>query len=118
MVNNREIANGIYKFLQECASEEGQVLPPLRFDINDLENDGLIFRAEQPESYFYFGEVYNFRYTIFYISPNGNDAHFKQLNNLNLIVNKLNDLKKIELKNKVYNIITVLINGEPWPKTN
>lgn len=113
---NRQMANSIYKFILEKA--DGIIIPPLRFNFTDMQNDGLVFRSEQPESYYYFGDIGNLKYTVFYFSPNGDNSHLKQLNILDYILKRLNDLKELKIKNNIYNIITVYINGLPWPLTN
>lgn len=115
MLLNRKMATAIYNYLRD---EADFVLPALRFNFGDLENDGLVFRSESNDGNFYFGNVGNLKYSVFYIAPNGNNSHYKQLNAMDYILKKLNEIKQVKIDDINYNIITIYLNGLPWPETN
>lgn len=115
MLLNRKMATAIYNFLRDDADI---VIPPLRFNFGDLENAGLIFRSETTEANYYFGNVGNLKYSVYYIANSSGDEHFKQLNAMDYILKKINEIKKLKIDGINYNVNTIYINGLPWPQTN
>lgn len=112
---NRKIAAEIY----QMAIKNNNDLPPYAFDINDVVEGGLTFSPLQPNLKYYFGNIANFEYNIFYRANNGNTGSLTQQHQLEYLFNFfINDLKLIQIEQKVYNVINVYINGVVNPNIN
>lgn len=106
-----KIGESVYNEISKFVNE----LEPYRFNLTEIKNGGFVFQVSQPDQKFYFGEIIQQAYKLYYFSNNTNSKHLDQLKKMDEIVKTLISLKNIEIDKKNYKILNVYINGNPNP---
>lgn len=94
-------------------------LPEYKFNINDIENTGIVFLNNEPmvSKYYFDDEKYNrVNYDIYYFANKAN--HKIQLDNLDNILIELKNIKSVIIDTEIYEFPIIYINGKPFQSSN
>lgn len=110
-LSSLKIGQAVYDEISKSVTN----LQPYRYNLTDIKNGGFVFQSQQPDQKFYFGDILQQSFKLYYFSPNGNDRHFQQLTIMDNILKTLISIKTITVDNVDYQIQSLFINNQPAP---
>lgn len=110
----RQMGQEIYSHLKKIIP----TLPEYKFNINDVQNSGIVFLNSRPQnSKLYFDCVTErLNYSIFYFASKS--EHKKQLDNLDVILDELIKIDKIQIGQDTFLFSIIYLNGKPFQPSN
>lgn len=110
----RQMGQEIYFHLKKIIPK----LPEYKFNINDVQNSGIVFLNTQPtNSKLYFDDTTNrLNYSIYYFASKS--EHKNQLDNLDIILDQLIKIKEIQVGQDTFLFSIIYLNGKPFQPSN